>query len=835
MCGGTLEIQPGESVAVCDSCGSKQTIPNLSDERRANLYDRANHFRRANEFDKAMGLYEQILNEDNNDAEAHWSVVLCRYGIEYVEDPATHKRVPTVNRTQYTSILSDEDYKAALLLADGYQRDVYQAEAKAIDEIQKGILAISQREEPFDVFISYKETDASGRRTPDSVLATELYHQLTNEGFKVFLSRITLEDKLGQEYEPYIFAALNSAKVMVVVGTKPEYFNAVWVKNEWSRYLALIRSGEKKTLIPAYRDMDPYDLPDEFSHLMAQDMSKLGFMQDLIRGIKKLTETEKAKSKAAPAASAISMTATNTGSLLKRAFIFLEDGDFKEADEYAERILDNEPENVQAYLVKLMAELRVNRQDKLKDCAMPFDGGKTYQRLMRYADSSLKAELQGYNKYIRERNEENLKAAAYDLAFTMMNAATTENAFLEAAEAFKDVSGYRDGNLKQKLCIEKAEECRKDVIYNNALHLRGQNSEESYKKAIEEFEKIRGWRDSEEQIVHCRRKIEEIKAEQERQILEQKRIEEVAQAAKAAAARKKKRSRLIALLLVIIAAAAGFSYYKFLYPAQRYNEALQLLKAGNDTEAYKAFYDAGNYSDASSYLERFEALLVSEVETGDQKDHYEYSYSFDDAGRLIERIKTGKQWDKSDKRYRDDSEDRKYTYNEKGQLIKEESTYKGGYWDTSERQYEYDNDGYLTKQIDIYDGEIYRISTYENTVVNGKIKSAIHKITYPDNSYQKDETGVIEYDEDGNNKNQKIDGVLFFANRGITLIDEDGEKTYDKKGRVVRIVAEDQDEYRYTYDKYGRVVRRDVEWTITYHEKFSVAYEYEYHYLREIA
>ena len=39
---------------------------------------------------------------------------------------------------------------------------------------------------------------------------------------------------------------------------------------------------------PAYRDMDPYDLPDEFSHLQAQDMSKLGFMQDLIRGIKKL-------------------------------------------------------------------------------------------------------------------------------------------------------------------------------------------------------------------------------------------------------------------------------------------------------------------------------------------------------------------------------------------------------------------------------------------------------------------------------------------------------------------------------------------------------------------
>lgn len=34
-------------------------------------------------------------------------------------------------------------------------------------------------------------------------------------------------------------------------------------------------------LIPGYRDMDAYDLPEEFSHLQVQDMSKLGFMQDI--------------------------------------------------------------------------------------------------------------------------------------------------------------------------------------------------------------------------------------------------------------------------------------------------------------------------------------------------------------------------------------------------------------------------------------------------------------------------------------------------------------------------------------------------------------------------
>ena len=200
MCGGELQINPGESVAVCEYCGTTQTLPKLDDDRRANLYDRANHFRRNNDFDKAAGIYEQILNEDKTDAEAYWSLVLCRYG-----------------RAQYTSIFDDEDYKAAIQYADAAQRVVYEAEAKVINEIQKGILEISQKEELFDVFICYKETDANGRRTPDSVLATDLYHQLTQEGFKVFFSRITLEDKLGTAYEPYIFAALNSAKVMVVL------------------------------------------------------------------------------------------------------------------------------------------------------------------------------------------------------------------------------------------------------------------------------------------------------------------------------------------------------------------------------------------------------------------------------------------------------------------------------------------------------------------------------------------------------------------------------------------------------------------------------------------
>ena len=448
MCGGDLIIEKGSTVAECEYCGSKQTLPKLDDDRRTIFYNRANHFRRNNEFDKAAGIYEQILNEDTTDAEAYWSLVLCQYGIEYVEDPATHKRVPTVNRAQFTSVFDDDNYKSALQYADGYQRELYEKEAKTINDIQKGILAISQKEEPFDVFICYKETDANGRRTMDSVLANDLYHQLTQEGFKVFFSRITLEDKLGTAYEPYIFAALNSAKVMVVLGTKPEYFNAIWVKNEWSRYLALAKqSGGKKVLIPAYRDMDPYDLPEEFSHLQAQDLGKLGAVQDIVRGVEKLLAKEAHAKQEAPQAAASNPASATVQSLLKRAFMFLEDGEWDSANEYAEKVLDIDPEDGEAYLAKAMSDLKKRSRSSMND-ASGIALNANIQKALRFGSGSLKNEINGYiaaddrRKAEKERRKAEEKRRADEAKAEEKRRADEAEAAAQL-EAYKVIAAFR--------------------------------------------------------------------------------------------------------------------------------------------------------------------------------------------------------------------------------------------------------------------------------------------------------------------------------------------------------------------------------------------------------
>lgn len=112
-------------------------MPSTDDEKRANLFNRANHYRQNCEFDKALAIYEHILDEDSNDAEAYWSIVLCRYGIEYVEDPATKERKPTINRMQAQPILQDTDYQMALEHADYTQKNLYEKEAAEIIEFRK--------------------------------------------------------------------------------------------------------------------------------------------------------------------------------------------------------------------------------------------------------------------------------------------------------------------------------------------------------------------------------------------------------------------------------------------------------------------------------------------------------------------------------------------------------------------------------------------------------------------------------------------------------------------------------------------------------------------------
>lgn len=598
MCGGTLEINENETTATCEYCGTEQTIPKITDDVIGNLFNRANTLRLKSEFDKAEEIYNKIVGLDNTQSEAYWGIILCKYGIEYVEDPTTYKRVPTCHRTSYDAITADEDYKLAIQYADISQKIIYEAEAKAIDEIQKGILTISQNEKPYDVFICYKETDESGKRTQDSVLANDIYHQLTQEGFKVFYAAITLEDKLGQEYEPYIFAALNSAKVMLVIGSKPEYFTAVWVKNEWSRYLKLMKADRSKLLIPCYKDMDAYELPEEFAHLQAQDMGKIGFINDIVRGIKKVINKDEPKPAVKETAAADQAANSAVAPLLKRISLFLEDGNWQEADEYCERVLDSDPENAQAYLYKLMAKLKVRKTEDLRNQAQLFDSEDMYRKTVRFADEELKNTLEEYNAYIKDRNEKKRIESIYKKAVYDMGYARDEISYKIIIEDLAEIPGYKDADEKKKECEEKAEECRLESLYNSALKIQTVQSEDNQLRAAKQFEELGTYKDSAERVQQCRDKAEEIKKEEERIKAEREKAEKE----RKAKAKKKKIVLIIISSVVAVCAVLALIYGIVIVPSIKYNEALALVESKNYDEAIAIFEELGDYSDSADKI-----------------------------------------------------------------------------------------------------------------------------------------------------------------------------------------------------------------------------------------
>lgn len=482
MCGGNLEVTEESTVAICEYCGTKQTVPSADNEKKMMMFERANKLRYQCEFDKAAGMYENIITDFPYEAEAYWGLVLCKYGIEYVDDPATGKKLPTCHRSSFDSVMEDSNFEKVTENADVLAVSVYRSEAKAIEELRKSILEVSSKEDPYDIFICYKETDDAGERTIDSVIAQEIYNALTEQGYRVFFSRITLEDKLGTAYEPYIFAALNSAKVMLAVGTSFDHYYAVWVKNEWSRFLQLIAKGEKKTLIPCYKNIDAYDIPKEFKHLQGQDMGKVGALQDLLRGIGKILSSAKPKPDS-PKTDTSASTDANVKSLLKRVFLYLEDGKWSKSEKYAERVLDIDPENAEAYLGKLLADLHVRRKEDLVKQKQVFDENENYKKTVRFADDKLRNELVGFiDHIIQEENRKELerKERVYNDAVTLINNANTIEDYIEAKEAFEQALPIHDSEEMINKCDERIEYLRlvikakneeKCCLFNKLLEL----------------------------------------------------------------------------------------------------------------------------------------------------------------------------------------------------------------------------------------------------------------------------------------------------------------------------------------------------------------------------
>jgi len=265
-------------------------------------------------------------------------------------------------------------------------------EAQTIDEYQKKIKLIAAKEEPYDVFISFKATDEHGRPTEDSLLAQEIYYYLTkNLGLKVFFSNITLKDKAGQEYEPIIYAALSSATVMVLVGTKPDYVNATWVKNEWSRYIRMIAAARQKNkskyIVTALKTMRPEELPSALASYQAVNLAELGAKEKLCSNIDSLIGDLRvsAEKKAGGSFAADDMLAAEAANLCKLGFQQLAVRDFAKADEYFQKAMEKKSDAALAHWGMLLVACDACNDEELAAKDLAIEEDPRYKLAIEYA------------------------------------------------------------------------------------------------------------------------------------------------------------------------------------------------------------------------------------------------------------------------------------------------------------------------------------------------------------------------------------------------------------------------------------------------------------------
>lgn len=667
MCGGDLVLTEGSTIATCEYCGSQQTVPTADNEKKLTLFARANRLRMGCEFDKAAGVYESIVADFPEEAEAYWGLVLCKYGIEYVDDPATGNKIPTCHRSSFESIMDDSDLEQALENADLLARRQYRDEAKQIEEIRKGIIAVSANEQPYDIFICYKETDANGDRTLDSVLAQDIYDALTAKNYRVFFSRITLEDKLGVEFEPYIFAALSSAKIMLAVGTDYEYYNAVWVKNEWSRYLKLMAKDKGKHLIPCFKGIDAYDMPKEFARLQAQDLGKVGAIQDLLRGIEKILPKNQPVTVVQEKVVVGGSGNNKIASLLDRGNMALEDGDWAKADSFFEDVLNNDSKNAQAYLGKTLAQEKCRTVDAFvrkrkgisenaKSENLHFEPNHAHieeiaekYAIGNYLDKDTIRRMYdydlSYSSRVADRKEQYRSEESYWANHKLLSraekfavGAVAENLTREKKALFAALSdrvkqaesaekSEKEALLKRYSDFLKQTDAEVEKRYRTALNMRETNYENWLKKAKEEKEPeilkeleqcfigLGDFRDSKSLAEHCHKRAEEQRARIEA-AQEAERIRWEKQ--RATQKKKKKMLTIVAAVAAVLAIAVGVVIKNVMIPKWKYDDALAMMDAGLYEEAIAAFEALGDYEDSAEKIPECQyRFAVAKMETGE--------------------------------------------------------------------------------------------------------------------------------------------------------------------------------------------------------------------------
>lgn len=376
---------------------------------RENLFKQAEDYQFDRKYEQAEEAYRRLIVAGEQSAEIYWRVLLCHYGVKYRKSDEKNQYIPTILQPDLTDPAEMSDRKNLFAQCKTEEeKQHYARELARIDNILEAY-RLHRNDAKFDVFISVKQKDGANY-TVDSKKATDLFYKLKEWGFKVFNSDSALTPSpAGELFEPYIISAILSSRVMIVVGTKKEYMNADWVRDEWTRFSWLKKreekaSGHSKRLLFCYlaNGMQPEDIPEGLDFDIQHMIEDLGAESVLRESLKSVFPEKFTVQPPPPLQPPIdpALWEKEKEELLKKrldlAMTFIRQGRFQKAEAELDDpdLLRVSPNNPDIWLCKALIRANARTVDDLYYAGPELKQNEEFKTAIEKATGALKKQLQ---------------------------------------------------------------------------------------------------------------------------------------------------------------------------------------------------------------------------------------------------------------------------------------------------------------------------------------------------------------------------------------------------------------------------------------------------------
>lgn len=405
ICGGSVNPDETGAVGTCVGCGHSSMYPR-SDHKKLN---RISYLRNTFRFDEGLKMAKELIAKEPEDSEAYLAALLCEYGIQYSREGAARFPICRKDISVLPNVKESEYYKKSLYYATQENQPAYEKLADSLEDSYNIAANILKQDKEYEVFVLSPE----GISVEADLEGEKLYLRCSqNLNLNVFYAPEMLSEMDAVEKAAHIVHALKHSKVLLPAFRSTDDCRSSYFEYAVNMFCAEAAKDSSKVVLPIFDShaVQFQQLPEAL--VWSDDVfdcSEDEFMRELSEKIEGMLKPEEA---AIVPDAIVTATAANKENLIKRAYMFLEDGEFETADSYFDKILDIDIEDSRAYIGKLLAECRIRNEDEIANLPQTVTDDKNFKKAIRFATPEQKARYESLNNAIIKRIEEERREVA---------------------------------------------------------------------------------------------------------------------------------------------------------------------------------------------------------------------------------------------------------------------------------------------------------------------------------------------------------------------------------------------------------------------------------------